>query len=982
MKHLTLIALLCLLPLASFGLTNPGLERRIRIGDATAITLTAESLRIVVLPGASPTARFAADELRAFLEMALGKKITVANEAGAGCNIFVGFSEKARAQGLSPEKLSRDGYYIKSVGSDIYIAGRDDAKEDPGRTVRQGGYWSFEYERATLFGVYDFLERFAGCRFYFPGELGTVVPAKTSIAIPQIDIVEKPDNLRRWYLGWYDGEYFEGDAKARNEIKHPQKNLNMMRLRVGTTLMNCCHGIANGFDLLNRFGSSHPEYFQMKEDGARDVSPNKQHSGQLCWSSKVTEEIYTDLQAYFSGKPATERGITFYKKVCWPFVAFHKGYVDVMPQDSFTECHCPSCKAAKIAAEDYATELVWDRVIDWGERLKKEALPGILSMSAYYPYRGIPKRAVPDNIEVQVCTTGPWLVNPVMGKADNDIISRWAAKLDRKVHLWNYVNKHGPTNIPGVPAYTPRTVGAYYKTVAPYIYGAFMETECDKFIYFAMNYYVFCKVMWNDHTDVDALMDEYYQLMFGKAAPVMKSIMEDFEDTWVNRIVGRTVNTPLGPVPSVPGSNSLWNDIYSPAKLKSTAEAFDKASRLVEQNSIEARRIALFRHEFLDCLEKTAREYLVKTSVKQGVRFAYPRDKIHLVPFTGAKARPVKGEVVDTTVSAAIAGENLVVTFDCEEPRLALNSVKARPHDDGNMWRDSSVEVFLDPSGEGKTYFQWMVNARGDITDVKYTVYGKNSTADASWESGATAKASQTRRGYAVEIAIPLNALGNIAPKEGMIANFGRSRVLNWDGLYHDLYVWSPFVTSFHNIENFGRMQKDDNELVMEGNFDNLTKRDENHWGYYDKGVYYGWIGDRNLTGKTSCTLVNDVFFSAPASMRIVSDREAGLPIMQMFYHCKFKPNTTYRISCMFKMENVVATKANGGFGINLWDNANRWYPKANWLTGTSDWSYLSFTHKTNDTVDKSPRSYLKLWLRNATGTVWIDNVSVQELAQ
>ena len=32
------------------------------------------------------------------------------------------------------------------------------------------------HEHATLFGVYEFLERFADCRFYFPGELGPSGP--------------------------------------------------------------------------------------------------------------------------------------------------------------------------------------------------------------------------------------------------------------------------------------------------------------------------------------------------------------------------------------------------------------------------------------------------------------------------------------------------------------------------------------------------------------------------------------------------------------------------------------------------------------------------------------------------------------------------------------------------------------------------------------------------------------------------------------
>ena len=68
--------------------------------------------------------------------------------------------------------------------------------------------------------------------------------------------------------------------------------------------------------------------------------------------------------------------------------------------------------------------------------------------------------------------------------------------------------------------------------------------------------------------------------MFGKAAPVMKKIMDDFEHTWIYKIAGKTVNTALGPVASVPSNHMMWNEIYSPEKIKSIAAEFDRAEKL------------------------------------------------------------------------------------------------------------------------------------------------------------------------------------------------------------------------------------------------------------------------------------------------------------------------------------------------------------------------------------------------------------------
>ena len=160
--------------------------RDIRIGRKPAFTLTAGNCTVVVAPNAPKTTRFAAAELQKFLSQILGGKIPVADKPGTGHNIYVGFGPGAVKMGLDPARtqIPRDGFFIRTAGKDILIAGCDDPKVDPARAMR-GGVWDQHYERATLFGVYDFLERFAGCRFYLPGELGTIVPRKAAISVPE-----------------------------------------------------------------------------------------------------------------------------------------------------------------------------------------------------------------------------------------------------------------------------------------------------------------------------------------------------------------------------------------------------------------------------------------------------------------------------------------------------------------------------------------------------------------------------------------------------------------------------------------------------------------------------------------------------------------------------------------------------------------------------------------------------------------------------
>ena len=108
------------------------------------------------------TARFAAAELAAFLGQIAGAKIPVLNApTGKKCAFIVGDPAAARAAGLELKKLDRDGFYIKSFKGSVIIIGNDDPKGLPDRLAA----WN---ERGTLNGVYEFLERFGGVRFYFP----------------------------------------------------------------------------------------------------------------------------------------------------------------------------------------------------------------------------------------------------------------------------------------------------------------------------------------------------------------------------------------------------------------------------------------------------------------------------------------------------------------------------------------------------------------------------------------------------------------------------------------------------------------------------------------------------------------------------------------------------------------------------------------------------------------------------------------------
>lgn len=571
--------------------------------------------------------RFAAGELGRWLSQTFGCEVPVESRFLPGhYPVIVGDNALSRKAGIDVAKLPRDAGVIKVTPSRTFIAGCDDGSKSE-REVQgafRAGIWGNMYERASEFAVYEFLERFAGVRFYFPGPLGTVVPRRKELALPQTEIVNKPDYTYRDYAAWEMGAWFDEEhRKDGRQIMHH-------RHRLLTEFVPCSHGL-NEFHYLKRFGKTHPEYFQMLADGKRNTDPKYPQPGQLCHTSGIWDEIYADARSFLLGEPATVRGIPagyppgrgeFGWNCNTKAIKGMGKFVDVMPQDAFQPCHCENCRKAyrpDKTDSSYASELVWGRVIELCRRLKSEGIEGTVTMMGYTPYKNPPAMDFPDNLMVMVARGGPWSeANPAAAAKEKAEIKAWAEKTGKKVWLWNYPCKFRG-EFPAIPEHCPRAWAKYYKDLSPWIFGAFAQNTTTRWMYGHLNTYVYSKVCWDNGTDVDALLEEYYTLMYGGGREEMKRFFEALEKIWIGKVVGQMVDTPLGPVPSPPSDYELFNSIFSPARIRGLEACLDKALRKVAPGSLEARRIELMRREYFEPLAERAGKYLAATDLKRGL---------------------------------------------------------------------------------------------------------------------------------------------------------------------------------------------------------------------------------------------------------------------------------------------------------------------------------------------------------------------------
>jgi hypothetical protein len=545
---------------------------------AKADVVIDRSSEIVMPTNAAYATRLAAEELNFFLKGVLGEALpVVAQRTGGNTAIVLGGGAPALPSVGADHRAARDGYVIEAAANVVRIFGNDDDVTDVDATAAlpDEAIWQPCFRRGTLFGVYAFLERFAGVRMYFPCELGTCVPRADCIAVPEGRIEESPAFSVRRY-GYEDGKVAPEILAGMSETDF--KRLNWYRLRMETYHLKCCHGA-------------------------------KTH----CLSPETWDAIYTNACAVIAdgaGTPSLPDTVRGRVAVPSATVGYAQPVFDAMPKDGLTwarHCNCEWCmKNVPFSKYDigFATDLVWRRTAQLAARIKSKFPHARVSQMSYIPYARIPTNEIPDNVDVFVARRGLWAEGTAIGARERNEVAAWHAKLGRKVSLWNYPDKVDCWNLEmkDIPQLAPRAWASYYRAVAPHVTGAFAESESDRWIYNYLNYYVFLRVCWNPDSDVEAILAEHHRLMFGAAAEEMAEFFDTLEKCWM-KVVAKPYDTPLGPgVCEAPMEEELQGKIYSPEVLARLKFLVSSASSNVAEGSVEARRIALFRREYLEPL--------------------------------------------------------------------------------------------------------------------------------------------------------------------------------------------------------------------------------------------------------------------------------------------------------------------------------------------------------------------------------------------
>ncbi len=438
------------------------------LGAALLLVLAQEELVIgpayeIVKPEkAPPVVHLAARELQHFVERSTGVRLPVVTAPTTGRNhLFVG-----SATGLRPE-----GFRIRAVGRDLRIEG-DDTPGDPGRIRRER-----PVRCGTLFGVYEFLERFAGVFFAWDDDLGTVVPPRKEIRVPaDLEIVQAPDWTSRTIINTPPGS--TGGLFGR-------------RLRLGSSVET---DYTHNWHRILPADPARPELFALVRGERRTGYYLKNHGGQVCTSNPDVIEIFARAAIdHFAKNPAD-------------------GVFPISPNDGKGFCECERC-----LAQDPMTDRLLAFYNAVAERVARVHPTKRLGAFVYAQYARPPVRVRPHPSLALVHATNSAHAQGLGWAREREDERAWTA-LSKGMVKYDiyYYGEYGSLDLPApATAHLAEKLRAEHEAgfSGGYLYAA------PAWELLGAGHYLMAKLMWDRTADVTALERRYYDALYGAAGP-------------------------------------------------------------------------------------------------------------------------------------------------------------------------------------------------------------------------------------------------------------------------------------------------------------------------------------------------------------------------------------------------------------------------------------------------------------------------------
>lgn len=448
--------------------------------SATNVTLRSmENWVVVVASDAIPSEHYAASEFCRLFKTITGCELMVRSSTDGKNAVYIGESpaQQQHPLGFGVSNLGEEGLRIR-IGTDaVAIAG--------GRP------------RGTLYGIYEFFERYLGVRF-LTRDHTYIPPRAADTVIPLADYQYIPAFSFRWPY------YLENRADPAFAA----------RLRVNTVSMDEVLGGKTAQELINHsmdlylptsvYGADHPEYFALVR-GIRRLRDSSGEPPQVCsLNPEVIRIVCEGVERALEANPALKN-------------------ISVSPMDNDEFCECPRCSALAIQEESsVAPHLTLVNAV--AERIAKSHPDVRVGTLAYWYTRKPPKTIqLQPNVEIMLCSIEACILHPfndpncIRNKEFVRDLQGWR-KICRNISVWTYNTNFSNYDLP-FPNLNVLAKNVQFLADSN-VRGVFMQAAGNGLTaeLSDLRNYVIAQCLWHPTQESWALVEEFCRLHYGAAA--------------------------------------------------------------------------------------------------------------------------------------------------------------------------------------------------------------------------------------------------------------------------------------------------------------------------------------------------------------------------------------------------------------------------------------------------------------------------------
>ena len=451
--------------------------------------------RIVLSPCATPAQRHGAEELKAVLQAISGAEFPIVfdslppveTEIVIGCNRHCPFP--------IPSDLGEEGFIIRTVGDTLVIAGGNG--------------------RGTAYGIYTFLEKWLGCRWFTPD--CTHIPRREVLTIPAIDCQEQP--VLEYREPFYPG-LTGGDWALHNKVNGCHCHLEEIhggKVSYAQWLVHTFHQLVPP----EEYFDSHPEYFSLVHTPEHPEGIRLKERSQLCLTHpEVLKLVIQRVKETLREHPEAN-------------------IISVSQNDWGNPCSCPACAAVDREEGSRAGSLL--RFVNQVAQAIEEEFPQVaVDTLAYFYTRSAPRITRPrKNVIVRLCSIECGFNHPLSEdqpeayqffpdtqdgyekKSFVQDLTDWS-RICNRLYIWDYVTNFTHYLLP-FPNF--HVLGENIRFfISRGVKGIFEEGNASQSRTGELNQlrqYLLAKLLWDPSYDLEQGASEFLAGFYGMAAPAM-----------------------------------------------------------------------------------------------------------------------------------------------------------------------------------------------------------------------------------------------------------------------------------------------------------------------------------------------------------------------------------------------------------------------------------------------------------------------------